>query len=270
MARIYEKRITDTQRIRVADVEDPAARRNLARFWISVAVVVIASGIFYLLARRVMISRNALIIAMGVAGAAIVFLVVMGQSMRRLKLVSRQDVEGARFVRRNLAQLDDRFAIFPDARVSNSSIDQLIVGPTGIFALNSRFALVSGRMPNKADIQETRQAAEGLTALAQQLVPEFSMTAEAVLCVMGDKNAKVRRTEDGVWIVPAERIVASLLKRSSREGAITHGVNETGAFSSDTLQTGIFESALAKHWSLAPEKNYTDFLPPAAEMTTPG
>jgi hypothetical protein len=264
VARIYQKNITDTQKVQVADLAVAGGTRALVRFWVSVAVVIFASIVFFVVARRVMLSRYALALALVAAAAGITFLIVMSQSLRRIKLVSRQDVEGTRFVKRNLAQLDDRFAVFSDVHVGGHNIDHVVLGPTGVFGMNARFALVRGRDPQRADLEEITRATQQLIALAAELMPSNSLEIEPVICVIGEEKKKVRRNDAGVWIVPAEKMVSSLLKRSNREGAITQGVNETGAFSNDTLQSAAFEAVLARHWNLSPEKNYTEFLTPVA------
>jgi hypothetical protein len=89
---------------------------------------------------------------------------------------------------------------------------------------------------------------------------------EAVLVLADSSGHDVARDPDGVWLVPADKIVAALLKRSSQSGAITRGVMDTGAFASESLQNAALEEALATHLK-AQMRSTLKHYAASAEMT---
>lgn len=267
MARIYEFP-NDTQQ--TPDLEgsrltsfDPVTRRALVKFWIAAPGIVVAAFVLYYLSRSGQLDPGMAIgIAVVVAVCALVLLFVMNRSLLSMRVVSREDVSVDRRMDKVLSQLDDRFAIFSGVQAADQMIDHIIVGPTGIYTIKASATLDKDGWARSADIEQLLSEVQAVDDLLKSLVSQLGMTNQAVLCVPAGSTMRVDQDDRGVWIVAADNLAVSLIKRSTAQGAIGQNVNETGAFSSDTMQAAAVERALAHHWDIPTRRNRTDFIPP--------
>lgn len=260
MARIYQ----DPQ-ILEGDIDggglaslDAVSRRAVVRFWLSIVAVILGGAIFYGISRQVFLPKMALIIALTAAAIILVSLVGMSRSLRKMRLVEEPDVEALRKVKAALQQLDDRFAVFSGVRAGDVWIDHLIVGPSGAFAVRPARGATTAQPP-KRELDAVHQQAEECRRLVRRLVPGCTMRVEPVLVMTDDRDPAPATRKKDIWIVGVTKIAPGLIKRSGQVGAITQGVNETGAFSSDSLQSAAVERELVRHWEIPAEKTERDY-----------
>lgn len=268
MARIYEFPNTDQQ---VADLEgsrltafDPITQRALLKFWIAAPGIVVAAGVLYFLSRSGRIEPTVAIwIAVVVAAFALVLLFIMNRSLLSMRVISKDDASVDKRLGQSLSQLDDRFAIFSGVSAGDQALDHLIVGPSGIFTVKASATLEKNGWARAADIEQLMAEGAAIDDLLKELVPSLSLTNQTVLCVPAGTTIRLDQESRGVWIVPVDKLAVSLIKRSSAEGAISENVNETGAFSSDAMQSAAVERALAHHWDIPTRRTQTDYVPPS-------
>ncbi len=265
MARIYEF----PESAGGVDVEgtalkrfDPISRGALLNFWISALGVLAAAVVLYLLSRRIMLPGRSLYAAMLAAGLALVLLFVMNRALRKIRLVSKAEVNVDHTIEQVLVQLDDRFAVFNWVQAGNAVIDHLIVGPTGTYAVKTSATVDDNGWARAGDIAQALEERDAVQRVLTEVAPEIQTRVEPVLCVPAGSTVRVGQEERGVWVVPAERMAAALVQRSSQPGSIASNVNETGAFSADTLQSAAIERALANHWNIPTRKTREDYIPP--------
>lgn len=267
MARIYQfsKEITgplDLQGSRLKSF-DPITRRALLKFWIAAPGIVIAAGVLYYLSRGRLDPAIAIGGAIVVAILALVLLFIMNRSLLSMHIITREEIQVDQLLEKVLSQLDDRFAIFNRVSTGKQWIDHVIVGPSGVYTVKSSATLDSEGWARAADIEQLLAEGEAVEELIKELVPQANLQTATVLCVPEGSTIRLDQDHQGVWIVAADKLAVSLIKRSSAEGAIGQNVNETGAFSSDTMQSAAIERALAHHWNIPTRRNRTDFAPPS-------
>lgn len=267
MARIYQFSSETAQPL---DVEgsglktfDPVTRRALIKFWISAPGIIIAALVLYYLSRGRIDPSIAIIGAILVAVAALFMLFIMNRSLLSMHVISREDAKVEMRLDKVLSQLDDRFAIFHNVQAGEHWVEHIIVGPSGVYAVKSSATLDKDGWARAADIELLLEESDAVEKLIAELLPHNTMKSEAVLCVPQGSTIRLDQDDRGVWIVAADKLAVSLIKRSTAEGAIGHNVNETGAFSSDTMQSAAIERALAHHWNIPTRRNRTDFAPPS-------
>jgi len=241
---------------------DPVTRKALLKFWISAPGLVLAAIVLYYLTRGRIEPSVAIIAALLVAVAAVVMLFIMNRSLLSMHVISRADAGVEQRLEKVLSQLDDRFAIFHNVQVGDYFVEHILVGPTGVYTIKSSATLDKDGWARSADIEQLLAEGKAAEALVQELLPHNNLTMETVLCVPQGSTVRVDQEDRGVWIVAADKLAVSLIKRSTSEGAIGRNVNETGAFSSDTMQSAAIERALAHHWNIPTRRNRTDFAPP--------
>lgn len=264
MARIYEAPANsrlDTEGKDIGSL-DPINRRALLRFWLSSLGIIVAAMGLYLFSHPIEMPGGALAGAIGTAIATLILLFIMNRSLRKIRVISRIEAVVNKRLETVLDQLDDRFAVFNRVHAGEVPVDHLIVGPTGTFSVRISETLDNDGWARSGDIEAAREDAEAMNALLKRLAPEVEANVEPVLCVPAGTTVRVGQEEHGVWVVPAEKLAAALVKRSSQDGAITRNVLETGAFSTDTLQAAAIERAFANYWQMPTRKNMNDFMPP--------
>lgn len=265
MARIYEFPGT-SGRVDVEGSEftrfDPVSRGALWRFWLSALGVLTAAVILYLLSHRIVLPGRSLGAAMIAAGLALTLLFVMNRALRRIRVVSRDEVKIDRRIDQVLEQLDDRFAVFNWVSAGDTMIDHLIVGPTGTYSVKSSATLDKDGWARAGDVAQALEERDAVQKLLNDIAPEMKVRVEPVLCVPAGSTVRVGGDDKGVWVVPAERMAAALVQRSAQQGAITTNVTETGAFSASTLQSAAIERALANHWNIPTRKTRENYMPP--------
>jgi hypothetical protein len=267
LARIYEFPNDNQQ---TPDLEgssltsfDPVTRRALVKFWIAAPGIVVAAIVLYYLSRSGQLEpRMAIIIAAIVTACALVLLFVMNRSLLSMRVISREDASVDERMNKVLNQLDDRFAIFSGVQAGDLIIDHIIVGPTGVYTVKASATLDKDGWARSADIEQLLAETQAVDDLLKNLLSHLSLENQPVLCVPRGSTIRVDQQDRGVWIVAADNLPVSLIKRSTAEGAIGQNVNETGAFSSDTMQSAAVERALAHHWDIPTRRNLTDFTPP--------
>ena len=266
MARIYQFPENQDQPL---DVEgsrlksfDPITRKALLKFWVSAPGIILAAVVLYYLSRGRIEPSVAIIGAAVVTVAAIILLFVMNRSLLSMRVLSPEDARVEQRLDKVLSQLDDRFAIFHNVQVGDHWIEHIIVGPSGNYVVKSSATLDKDGWARSADIEQLIAETRASDDLIRELLPQITHAAEGVLCVQQGTTARVEQENLGVWIVAADKLAVSLIKRSSSEGAIGKNVNETGAFSSDTMQSAAIERALAHHWNIPTRRNRTDYIPP--------
>lgn len=267
MARIYEYFSNDDE---PSDVEgsqiknfDPVTRRALIKFWIAAPGLLIAASILYYLSRSERPEPSvAIIAAIIVAFFALVLLFIMNRSLLSMRVVSKEDLKVEQRLDRVMLQLDDRFAIFSGVAAGEQAVDHVIVGPTGICTVKISATEEKDGWARAADIEQLIADTKAMDALLEELVPNLTLKNQSVLCVPTGSTVHIDQEAGGVWVVAADSLAPSLIKRSTAEGAIGQNVNETGAFSTDTMESVAVERALAHHWDIPTRKNRTDFLPP--------
>lgn len=267
MARIYEfpRNEQDT-----ADLEgsrltafDPITRRALVKFWIAAPGIVVAALVLYYLSRSGQIEPTIAIgIALLVGVCALILLFVMNRSLLSMRVTSKEDATVDNRIEKVLSQLDDRFAIFSEVQAGEQFVDHIIVGPSGIYTVKTSATLDKDGWARSADIEQLLAESREVETLLQKLTPNVSLTNQGVLCVPCGSTIRLDQDDRGVWIVAADQLAVSLIKRSTAEGAIGQNVNETGAFSSDTMQSAAIERAFAHHWDIPTRHNRTDYVPP--------
>lgn len=267
MARIYQ--FPDNQDEPI-DVEgsrlksfDPVTRKALLKFWISAPGIILAAVVLYYLSRGRIEPSVAILGALLVTAAAIVLLFVMNRSLLSMRVLSQDDARVEQRLDKVLSQLDDRFAIFHNVQVGEHWVEHIIVGPSGNYVVKSSATLDKDGWARSADVEQLIAETRATDDLIGELLPQVALQTEGVLCVQMGTTARVEQENLGVWILPADKLAVSLIKRSSSEGAIGKNVNETGAFSSDTMQSAAVERALAHHWNIPTRRNRTDYIPPA-------
>lgn len=268
MARIYEFPHDGEQ---VPDLEgsditafDPVTRRALLKFWIAAPGIVVAAAVLYFLSRNGRIDPTvAISVAVAVAVCAVVLLFIMNRSLLSMRVISVEDASLDKRAEMGLSQLDDRFAIFSEVAAGDHVVDQLVVGPSGIYTVKASATMEKDGWARAADIEQLLAEGAAVDELLKSLVPSLSLDNQTVLCVPAGTTIRLDQESRGVWIVPADKLAVSLIKRSSSEGAIGQNVNETGAFSSDAMQSAAVERALAHHWDIPTRRNRTDFVPPS-------
>ncbi len=267
MARIYEFSDDGAQS---KDVEgsrltafDPVTRRALIKFWIAAPGIVLAAVILYYLSRGRIDPMIAIIAAVVVAVVALVLLFVMNRSLLSMHVITRAGANVDQRLEKVLSQLDDRFSIFSQVQAGDHWIDHIIVGPSGVYTIKSSATLDKDGWARSADMEQLLAEDEAVNALIREVSPQTNLPTQSVLCVPQGSTIRVDQEDRGVWIVAADKLAVSLIKRSSAEGAIGQNVNETGAFSSDTMQSAAIERALAHHWNIPTRRNRTDFTPPS-------
>lgn len=267
MARIYEFPEDESQS---TDVEgsrfrafDPVTRKALVKFWIAAPGIVVAALILYYLSRGRVEPPFAIVAAVVVAAAALILLFMMNRSLLSMHVITREGANVDQRLDKILSQLDDRFAIFSQVQAGEQWIDHIIVGPSGVYTIKTSATLDKDGWARAADIEQLLSEDEAVNELIHEVVPQSTMPTQAVLCVPRGSTIRVDQEDRGVWIVAADQLAVSLIKRSTAEGAIGQNVNETGAFSSDTMQAAAIERALAHHWNIPTRRNRTDFVPPA-------
>jgi len=264
LARVYEFVENAGQDVEGSALKrfDPITRRALLRFWLSALGILAAAVILYLFSRRIVLPNWNLWGAMVAAGLALALLFVMNRALRKIRVVSTDEVKVDRRIEQVLEQLDDRFAVFNSVKAGDAHIDHLIVGPTGTYAVKASATLDNSGWARAGDIERVLEERNAVTHLLAAVAPETKVQVEPVLCVPAGSTVRVGQEDKGVWVVPAEKMAAALVMRSSQPGAITQNVNETGAFSSDTLQSAAIERALASHWNIPTRKTRVDYMPP--------
>ncbi|MGI8907122.1 MAG: hypothetical protein ACR2IE_11595 [Candidatus Sumerlaeaceae bacterium] len=268
MARIYEfpnAVETDLEGSRPSAF-DPVTRRALGRFWISALGIIVAALALYGFSRQIVMPGWTLAGAITAAIVALLLLFVMNRALRKIKVVSAAEAKLDKRTEQMLAQLDDRFSVFNQVMAGEHRVDHVIVGPSGIYSVKASATLDQDGWARSADIDQALVEREAVSALVKHTLPEASVQVEPVLCVPAGSTVRVGQEDKGVWVVPAEKLAAALIKRSSQEGAIGKNVNETGAFSSDALQAAAIERALANHWNIPTRKTQADYTPPS-ELT---
>lgn len=266
MARIYEFPEDETE---VPDLEgsrfqsfDPATRKALIKFWIAAPGIVIAAFLLYYLSRGRIEPSYAIIGAVIVAIFALVLLFMMNRSLLSMHVISSGDHKIARHLDKNLSQLDDRFAIFHNGLAGDHRIDHIIVGPSGVYTVKSSATLDNDGWTRAGDIELLLEEDKAVSNLIDEILPQANMPTQAVLCVPEGSTVRIEQDNRGVWVVAADKLAVSLIKRSTSEGAIAPNINETGAFSNDRAQAQAIERALANHWNMPTRRNRTDFIPP--------
>ncbi len=267
MARIYQFPEDPSQPLDVEGSKlksfDPVTRKALLKFWISAPGIIVAAILLYLLSRGRIEPGIAIVAALVVAVAALILLFIMNRSLLSMHVITREDARVDQRLDKVLSQLDDRFAIFHNVQAAEQWIEHIIVGPSGVYAVKTSATLDKDGWARAADIEQLlaeRQAAE---EQIREVVPQNTMTVEPVLCVPQGSTIRLDQDNQGVWIVAADKLAVALIKRSTDEGAIGKNVNETGAFSSDTMQAAAIERALAHHWNIPTKRNRTDYAPPS-------
>lgn len=250
MARIFDRE--KTAGARGADDAalarlDAASRRALSGFWISVALAAGAAALMVWYSQQPAAGLGVSLSVFGTGAVAVIALLFMSRSMRRLHLESREESDADRRVEHYLEQLDDRFAVFTDVRVDDDWIDHIILGPTGVFSVNSAVKLGGSGYPRDTDTARAESGARAVCTLLKRLVPRTDAQVEPVLCLASGQTPAVERVGKGVWVVPGDRMVPALLKRSGQPGSITSGVRDTGAFNMAAIDSAAFEEALAGH-----------------------
>lgn len=267
MARIYEYISSDEEPVDVEGSQiknfDPVTRRALIKFWIAAPGLIIAASILYYLSRSEGPEPSlAITAAIIVAVFALVLLFIMNRSLLSMRVVSQDDLKVEQRLDRAMMQLDDRFSIFSGVAAGEQAIDHLIIGPTGIYTVKISATDEKDGWARAADIEQLLADTKAVDALLLELIPHLSLKNQSVLCVPTGPTVHIDQESGGVWVVAADTLAVSLIKRSSAEGAIAQNVNETGAFSTDTMESVAVERALAHHWDIPTRKNRTDFLPP--------
>jgi len=249
---------------------DPATRRALVKFWIAAPGIVVAAMVLYYLSRSGHIEpRIAIAFAVLVAVCALALLFVMNKSLLSMRVITREEARVDDRLERVLSQLDDRFAIFNRVAADDVAVDYIIVGPSGVYTVKASGTLDKDGWARAADIEQLLAECQATEALIKRLVPHVQIRNEAVLCVPQGSTIRVDQDDRGVWVVAADKLAVALIKRSSAEGAIGANVNETGAFSSDTMQSAAIERALAHHWDIPTRRNRTDFEPAPEQIDGP-
>jgi len=265
LARIYEfsdsKRPSDLEGSELKSF-DPVTRRALLRFWIAAPGIVVAAAALYFLSRGKMEPAFAIIAALLVALFAMALLFMMNRSLLKMHVVTKAEAGIDKRIDSVLAQLDDRFAVFNGVQIESQWLDHLIVGPSGIYVVKSSATLDKDGWARSGDIEQLLDERDEAIKLLKTLLPQVIYDIEPVLCVPTGSTVAVDQSEKQVWIVPADKMAVALIKRSTAEGAIGRNVNETGAFSTDTLQSAAVERALANHWNIPTRKTRADFEPP--------
>jgi hypothetical protein len=235
------------------------SRRALLLFWVAVPLVVIAALGFFLSARdsNVKFGWAAL-----TALAAVALLGAISRLVRRIHIETRGEASVDDAIEHFVQQLDDRFAVFQHARVGTTWIDRLIVGPSGCYAVHTAEAPNVDGNPKTGDVERVMEMRKAIRAVVAKVAPSTRADIEAVICVGGAKGFPAQQGRDGLWLVPADGIAAALLKRSGREGAISTGVDITGAFSTDMVRVRALETALAAYWKVTPRRTLQDYLAP--------
>ena len=161
-----------------------------------------------------------------------------------------------------LEQLDDRFAVFRGVRAGDSYVDLVVVGPSGTFTIKASVVPNRG-MPDGAKLRAAARERGEVSRLISSLLQRGEPAGvDAVICLAPGHKPVVEQGGNGVWIVAAEKIVPALLKRSGRNGAITRGVSQTGAFSADAVDQFAIEKALAAYWKVRVRKTLDDYTAP--------
>jgi hypothetical protein len=242
---------------------DSTTRQAALRFWLYGALAVI-SGIICLLA-FMFLPGTVLPVTLGsIAAAATVFtLLAMRRAVRAMHFASPAQIEVSDSVEDWLEQLDDRFAVFRGIHAGDSFVDLLIVGPSGTFTVKASPVAATGGMPDRGQVRASARERDDVRQLLSTLVPGIDPpTVDAVICLPPGHTPVVEQEENGVWVVAARQIVPALLKRSGRDGAITRGVNQTGAFSADAVERLRIEKALAAHYHMQVRKTLADYTAP--------
>jgi hypothetical protein len=240
---------------------DTASRRALAGFWASVALAAAAAALMVWYSQLRAAAWGLSLAVFGIGALAVVALLVMSRSMRRLHLESREEAEADRHVGDYLEQLDDRFAVFTDVRIDDIWIDHIILGPSGVFAVTTAVRLDKSGHPPQRDVTEAEAGAVAVGGLLKRLVPRTDPVVEPVLCLAAGHLPAVERVGRGVWVVPGERMVPALLKRSGQPGSITSGVRDTGAFNMAAIDSAAFEEELARHLRAAVRPTLRHYAP---------
>jgi hypothetical protein len=225
----------------------------------------VAATALYGLSRKIVLPGPTLVGSIVAGIVALLLLFVMNRSLRKIKVLSPAEAKLDKRTEQVLAQLDDRFSVFNQVMAGEHLIDHIIVGPTGVYSVKASATLDSDGWARSGDIDQALVEREAVGALVKETAPEFSVHVEPVLCVPAGSTVRVGQEDKGVWIVPAEKMPAALIMRSSQEGAITKHVMETGAFSADALQSAAIERALANHFNLPTRKTRVDYMPKAEE-----
>ncbi|MBX7245658.1 MAG: NERD domain-containing protein [Candidatus Sumerlaeaceae bacterium] len=243
---------------------DPESRHGFFQFWIAAASVLVSAIVLFVVAREIPnsgLSATGSVILAVCAAVAIVGLLLMYNAMRRMRIVSKSELNAGDRVESLLEQLDNRFSIFHDVREGEVWIDHVVVGPSGVFVIKSTPAASGQTTIRPSEARQATDGAEVVEKLARRLEPGANLGVSPVVCVAGANEAHEIDREGEVWVVPARRLVASILKRSSTPGAITNGVVDTGAFANDIVRAAALEKALVKHWNVPREKTLDDYRP---------
>ena len=264
MARIYEfPQAKDTDREGSDPSKfDPITRRALGRFWISALGIMVAALALYGLSRKIVLPGPTLVGSIVAAIIALLLLFMMNRALHKIKVMTKAEVKVDRRTEQVLAQLDDRFSVFNQVMVGEHLVDHIIVGPTGVYSVKASATLDKDGWARSGDIDQALEERRAVSDLLHKAAPETDVSVDSILCVPAGSTVRVGQEDKGVWVVGAEKMAAALVMRSSQEGAITKNVNETGAFSSDSLQSAAIERALANHWNIPTRKTSQDYMPP--------
>lgn len=266
MARIYEF----PQQAETSDLEgsqlkkfDPVTKRALIRFWVSACGIIIAALMLYYFSRGRVDPNLAIFGAFSVTVCALILLYMMNHSLLSMHVLSKQEVKINRQIERVLAQLDDRFAVFNFITIDENYIDHIIIGPSGNYVVKVSDTTDDDNWTRSGDIEQLLVTQKAVKETLSKILPdEPHVQVSPVLCVPSGSTIGIDQSNIKVWVVPANQIAASLIKRSTAEGAIGKNVNETGAFSTDSLLSVAIERGLVNLWSIPTKKNRTDFAPP--------
>lgn len=268
MARVYEYKggaASTNLTPQPVSKPDPVTQGAVGKFWLWTIGAIVCSVAFYVFARRIVLPRAAFVGAFFSAAAALFFLLMMGRSVHAMIFRPPAEEHAAIEVEKNLQQLDDRFSLFSAVRLDEHLIDHIVVGPSGVFVIDS-----SPGTPRARKTITQRLASAGaqrcdVANLIWKLVPQVKLPVEAIVCFADDSHDAVKRTEEGVWTAAAGNIVPALLKRSGREGAISSVAMDTGAFSADQMQASAVEQVLAREWGMVSRKTLTDYIMPIGD-----
>lgn len=243
---------------------DVRSRAALTRFYAYCAGAIVLSVIFFFVASRLIIPDNLLFAALlsGVLAVALLFL--MAYQLRQVRLLDEDEAVVDGLIRRALAQLDDRFAVFLQLRADDTVCDYLVIGPTGIFAIHVASGKFPASSPPTGALRDCERMTEALVAIFDGMFPDSALDVEALLCCAGAGEADHIQRVEAVWVVPAPKLVSAMLKRSGLVDSVTEGVMDTGAINVAVVRIAELEHRLAAEYGFEALPTQWEYDPQSA------
>jgi hypothetical protein len=191
----------------------------------ALVLIILVGTMTYLLVKHVADIGNLGVGGVALLGVAAVSFSVLAKGIGTLEGTARRYYGGARGesrVGRLLARLPEEYHVFNGVRFYAGDIDHVVVGPTGIFVVETKvyagtISLRAGQLTRNGQPLErdlVRQATAETTCVKDLLGVAGTHHVHPIL-VFVKARVRLHETLDGVRVVPVSLLVSSIVRRRS-------------------------------------------------------